>query len=39
MGKREKFWMGLCLAMLIVGWHTYVSALVQVMHFLSTLAR
>jgi hypothetical protein len=37
--NRERFWIGLCLLMLVVGWHTYVGALVQLLHFLSTLAR
>jgi hypothetical protein len=39
MRNRERFWMGLCIVMLIVGWHTYLSALMQMMHFLSTVVR
>jgi hypothetical protein len=32
---RERLWMYLCIVQAIIGWHTYLSLLMQAMHFLS----
>ena len=32
---RERLWMYLCIVQAIIGWHTYLSLLMQAMRFLS----